>query len=344
MSTESSTERVLCISLNQNHTCFTIGTTNGFRVYEINPLKIRYRRDWGSGVGIAELYMRSNIVALVGGGPVPRHPPNKVVVWDDYQAKSIAELEFPGEIRGLKLRQERLLVALENSIFVYNFKDLSFLFQFSTASNPTGLVLMNFVQPVLEVFPAPVQGSLVLRTETFDESGKAIVSEKTISNAHNGSLACLATTFDGRFVATASDKGTLIRVWDTETQKMVKELRRGAENAHVWSMCFSKDGSMIAVTSSRGTCHIFGVDDDVENKRSSLGVFKGVLPSYFKSEWSCMRVEIPAVPSVVCFSEDKSSLYVIAVDGSFMKIIIDNSCKPATAQLDPSVGNFNLLK
>jgi len=343
MATESSAERVLCISLNQNHTCFTIGTTQGFRVYEINPIKIRYRRDWGSGIGIAELYMRSNIVALVGGGPVPRHPPNKVVVWDDYQAKSIAELEFTSEIRGLKLRQERLLVALEYSIFVYNFKDLSYLLQFSTAVNPTGLVMMNLTTPVLELFPAPAQGSLILRTETFDDSGRSSAAEKTIM-AHNGPLACIATTFDGRLVATASDKGTLIRVWNTEDGAMVKELRRGANDARIWSMCFSEDGSMLAVTSSHGTCHIFGVQSELENKKSSLGVLKGVLPAYFKSEWSSMRVDIPVVPSVISFSKDKSSLFLIAMDGSFQKIVIDGSVNPPVARLDPTIGSFNFLK
>lgn len=44
MATESTAERVLCISLNQSHTCFTVGTTQGFRVFELQPLKIRYRR------------------------------------------------------------------------------------------------------------------------------------------------------------------------------------------------------------------------------------------------------------------------------------------------------------
>ena len=77
--------------------------------------------------------MRSNILVLVGGGPVPRYPPNKVVVWDDYQAKMIVELDFPSEVRGVKVRQERLLVVLETSLYVYSFKDLSFLTQFSTA-------------------------------------------------------------------------------------------------------------------------------------------------------------------------------------------------------------------
>ena len=300
------------------------------------------KTDWGSGIGIAELYMRSNILALVGGGPVPRYPPNKVVIWDDYQAKSIAELEFSGEIRGLKLRQERLLVALDTSVFVYNFKDLSYLLQFPTAANPAGLVLMNESVPLLELFPAQTQGALTLRTETFDDAGRATAAEKTLA-AHNGTLACVATTFDGRLVATASDKGTLVRVWDTETGAMVKELRRGAESAHIWCMCFSHDGTMLAVTSSRGTCHIFGIQD-LENKRSSLSALRGVLPAYFQSEWSSMRVEITPLPSVISFAPDKTSLLVIAVDGTYQKIVLDGSTNPPVARIDPTVGHFNYMK
>ena len=286
--------------------------------------------------------MRSNILVLVGGGPVPRYPPNKVVVWDDYQAKMIVELDFPSEVRGVKVRQERLLVVLDTSLYVYSFKDLSFLTQFSTAANPTGLAAMNATSPLLELFPAAAQGCLLLRTETIDESGASAASERTIG-AHNGPLACIATTLDGKLVATASEKGTLIRVWDTETGAMVKELRRGAENARVWCMCFSHDGTMLAVSSSRGTCHIFGIAE-LANKRSSLGALRTVLPAYFKSEWSSMQAVIPAVPSVIAFAPDKASLFVVAHDGTYQRILIDGSTTPPVARVDPTKGNFNFMR
>ena len=44
MAAEASAESVLCLSLNQNNTCFTVGTTQGFRVYELNPVRLRFRR------------------------------------------------------------------------------------------------------------------------------------------------------------------------------------------------------------------------------------------------------------------------------------------------------------
>lgn len=35
---------LLCVSLNQDHTCFAVGTTHGFYVFSADPLKERFHR------------------------------------------------------------------------------------------------------------------------------------------------------------------------------------------------------------------------------------------------------------------------------------------------------------
>jgi hypothetical protein len=59
------------------------------------------------GIGIVEMLYKSNILALVGGGKYPKHSRNKIIIWDDYQAKVIAELSFTSYIKNVKLKKEK---------------------------------------------------------------------------------------------------------------------------------------------------------------------------------------------------------------------------------------------
>jgi len=40
----------------------------------------------------------------VGGGPTPKFPPNKVVVWDDNQQKCLGEMSYKTNILAVKVR------------------------------------------------------------------------------------------------------------------------------------------------------------------------------------------------------------------------------------------------
>lgn len=61
------------------------------------------------------------------------------MIWDDHQNRCIGELSFRSEVRNVKLRRDRVVVVLQNKVYVYNFADLNLLDHLETVDNPRGM-------------------------------------------------------------------------------------------------------------------------------------------------------------------------------------------------------------
>ena len=102
---------------------------------------------------------------------------------------------------------------------------------------------------------------------------------------------------------------------------MVRELRRGTQEAGIECIAFSPDNSKIACTSDHGTVHIFCaiqtpqaiVENDAQNKKSTLQ-FLGSVNKYFDSEWSFAKFTVDC-PRSVCRFSGNDSLVALCADG-----------------------------
>jgi len=316
--------QILFIGFNQDYGCFAVGTNSGFQIWNCDPLKERFRRKFDGGIGVVEMLFRCNILALVGGGKNPKYPTNKVMVWDDFQNKCLAELEFRSEVKGVRLRRDRIVVALENKVYVYNFADLQLIHQIETTANPKGLIALSpDSNNTVLACPGLKPGYVYVRLNDINKS--------TPIKAHENALNQIALNLDGTRLATASEQGTVIRVWDTNTGEQVAKLRRGKDRAEINCLTFSKDSAWLCVSSDKGTVHVFGLGgtkgpDEAKIQKSRLSFMTGFLPTslddYVGSDFSYAQLHL-GIPQSICAFGENNSVIVIGADGSFYKYCFD---------------------
>ncbi|GMH11363.1 hypothetical protein Nepgr_013204 [Nepenthes gracilis] len=343
-------DTLLSISFNQDFTCFAAATEHGFRIYNSDPFREIFRRNFPSsaidppaspshggggsgsgsgGIGLVQMLFRCNILALVGGGRNPQYPPNKIMIWDDHQCRCIGELSFRSEVKSVRLRRDRIVVVLLQKLFVYNFVDLKLLHQIETVTNPNGLCEISCLSnSFVLVCPGLQKGQI--RVEHYElKRTKFIVS-------HDSRIAAMALTQDGRSVATASSKGTLVRIFNTLDGTLLQEVRRGTDRAEIHSLSFSPTAQWLAVSSDRGTVHVFSLKVDLrslgsnvlpcasesshppQSLISSLSLIKGVLPKYFSSEWSVAKFHLQEGSHyIAAFGQKEKTIVIIGMDGSY---------------------------
>ena len=315
---------MLCVDFNQDFSCFVVGAENGYSIYQVDPLQHTRARvfDGAGGVGIVAMLYRSNVLALVGGGRNPRYPPTKVIMWDDKESKAIAELTFRTNVKALKLRRDMVIVGVDSKVFIYRFSDLS-LIDTLDASGANGelknlLSVSGAPDKALVACPANVKGKVNV---CFYDPSRV---KTTSILAHESSLAVISLNFDGTRLATASSKGTLVRVFDTNSGSRLFELRRGAEKVDIYSISFNPQSDWLAVSSDKGTVHVFSLRSTGDmNQKSSLSALSLVLPAYFKSQWSFAQLRVPDYRSICCFGKDPNSLITLCADGSYYRAKFD---------------------
>ena len=95
--------------------------------------------------------------------------------------------------------------------------------------------------------------------------------------AHSHALSTLSCTASGSHIITASERGTLLRVWDTSRGRLERELRRGVDRADIWGVkpedgVFRdpggthyeqrRKGGRVVGWSDKGTVHVWVDDQD----------------------------------------------------------------------------------
>lgn len=138
-------------------------------------------------------------------------------------------------------------------------------------------------------------------------------AEYVTIKAHETQIEFVRLSGDGKYLATASEKGTVIRIFSSNTlqddksrDKPYKEFRRGTTSKIIKDINFGFDNLYVVVCSSSTTVHFFCMDESKIEKESDdtdKSIFKisGVLKSFYtiahncidKAKKSIFKIQIP---------------------------------------------------
>ncbi|XP_041491588.1 WD repeat domain phosphoinositide-interacting protein 1 isoform X2 [Microtus oregoni] len=222
-----------CFSFNQDCTSLAIGTKAGYKLFSLSSVE-QLDQVHGSNeipdVYIVERLFSSSLVVVVS-----HTKPRQMNVYHFKKGTEICNYSYSSNILSIRLNRQRLLVCLEESIYIHNIKDMKLLKTLlDIPSNPTGLCALsiNHSNSYLAYPGSQTTGEIVL----YD--GNSLKSVCTIA-AHEGTLAAITFNSSGSKLASASEKGTVIRVFSVPDGQKLYEFRRGMksrpEEPSTWS-------------------------------------------------------------------------------------------------------------
>lgn len=210
----------------------------------------------------------------------------------DIAANSVRE---GGEYKGLpSLRATLLLVVLQRRLVIFELgphlsnvdsspswgirqRSILDVHPEATKCSPT-MATIPQTNTVLLAMPGRQRGHVHLSCLAFSNTShtsitSSMAGSSSIIAAHSGSIASLALSSDGQLLCTASERGTLLRLWSTQIARvrgarrgvplqaeLVGELRRGSNPATILSMAIDPARSLLAAASDKGTVHFFNLE------------------------------------------------------------------------------------
>lgn len=180
-----------------------------------------------------------------------------VSVWDDHAGRVIGEILFKTLVHRVVLTRFHVIVVAPHKIYVHSLARLLRVETLETGLNPDGLLsLANGLS-----FGNEQEELLGLQwATTANSEGFLSIRGRQSSHdfrAHDTALVAVEMSPSGRVVASASEQGTTICVWDSKTGQLLHSLRRGRDMARITGLSFNPEATRLLCTSTKGTLHIF---------------------------------------------------------------------------------------
>lgn len=197
------------------------------------------------------MLFNTSLVALVGSGESPQFSPRKLMIVNTKRESVICELSFVTSILSVRLNRKRLVVLLENHLHVYDISNMKILHSIDIVSKSAIIALSPSSDNCYLAYPATASNGEIMIFDCLSLQSVHLIQ------AHKNPVTNIAFDYDGTKLVTASEKGTVIRVFSVPDGQRLYQFRRGSLTAHISSLSFNLQGNMITVCSDTDTVHIY---------------------------------------------------------------------------------------
>lgn len=310
--------------------------SGGFSVYNTNPFTRRMIKK-GSGTSIIQMLNSTSLLALVPSGDTAGSSPRKLMLWNSQTKETICELPFPSTILAVRMNKNHLITVLDSNIHIF---ELSSMNNIHTLSAPTNCGLIDLTHNTNEndggrksilAFKGMQGGDIVL----FDCITLRVLGH---IKAHKAPITALTFNSDATLFATASTKGTVVRVFSIPSAQHLMTFRRGSYSCTINSLCFSPCSEYLSAGSSSGTVHIFSLENNKDNEK---------LPSPEKPKSSVFSISNILPEPAQEFAESTRAIIVTKIpnlDGEFIASLIEGQGEKEMRDSKRSEQSTELLK
>ncbi|XP_043831824.1 WD repeat domain phosphoinositide-interacting protein 2-like [Dromiciops gliroides] len=267
---EAGSSQLLFAGFNQDSTSLAVGSKSGYKffsLFSVDKLEQIYECTDTEDVCIVERLFSSSLVVIVS-----LKAPRKLKVCHFKKGTEICNYSYPNTILAVRLNRQRLIVCLEECLYIHNIRDMKVLHTIrETPPNPAGLCALSISND--NCYLAYPGSATIGEVQVFDTIN---LKAANMIPAHDSPLAALAFDASGTKLATASEKGTVIRVFSIPEGQKIFEFRRGVKRCvSICSLAFSMDGMFLSASSNTETVHIFKLETVKEKPQEEPTTWTG---------------------------------------------------------------------
>jgi WD40 repeat protein len=234
----------------------TVGLPEGFVVYSTSPWSLALRCPFCRQVASRGLSFPGwQVSVLLCDRTQPAFSNAMICVFLWFDQRVLKTFEFSVPVCNLVCNSQMFAFAFQSEVYVYLAESISLAGQYNCVRNPLApAALADRDGEQLLAFTGRRVGYLkIVSLDHADRKALAV-------NVAEHSLAIICFSRDGTKVATASERGTLVRVYNTFNGDPVARFRRGSFPANIASIAFGETADVLAVLSDHGTVHLFEVE------------------------------------------------------------------------------------